>query len=157
MNELMIADANVFHHAFTILANKMNEGVIMNNIKDIGLLMPVVVNGALGCELYIKSMLSSVPKTHKLNELFELLEQSIQSCVFSIMVDIGKMKDSQYDEDKFREQLGEYGDSFVEWRYFYEYEPKIDINFIKNLLAVLEGIVDAKRKGIDLSKVEIHR
>ncbi len=117
------------------------------------LIIPAAVNGALGCELYMKAMIQNPP--HKLDKLFDLLGLDVQSFVSYIMVDIGKDKDAAYDYTKFKAELGFYGGAFQEWRYFYEYATKININFIKNLLSVLKGAVEVKRKGVNLSNVKI--
>ena len=154
MNNAIIADANLFSHAFDLLTLKMDEGTKNRNLQDAALLVPATVNGALACELYMKALLESTVKSHKLDELYELLEPGIQSCVSTIMIDMGKSKDVSYDKTKFKTELGNYGGCFVEWRYFYESEPKININFIKNLLAVLKGTVSAKMQGVDFSDVD---
>ena len=154
MNKTIIADANMFYHTFNILTSKMDEGILNQNQMNMALIVPATVNGSLACELYMKSMLATIPRKHKLNDLFDLLDGNVKKFITTIMVDIGKNKDASYDENRFMNELGQYGDSFIEWRYFYENEPTIDINFIENLLAVLKGTVSAVDNGIDFSNID---
>lgn len=155
MDDAIIADASLFNYSFDILTAKLNDGIQKQNNLDMALIVPAAVNGALGCELYMKAMIQNPPHEHKLDKLFDLLDSDVKSFISKIMVDLGKDKDATYDNAKFKAELGNYSGSFVEWRYFYEYEPKININFIKNFLVVLKGTVEAQRKGVDLSNVRI--
>ena len=154
MNEAIIADANLFSYTFGILTSRMEEGFAKQNQMDMALIVPATVNGAFACELYMKSMLSSIPNEHKLDNLFNLLDSDVQTFISKIMVDVGKAKNASYNGAKFMNELAQYGRSFQEWRYFYEYDPNIDINFIKNLVAALKGVVEARLKGIDFSSVD---
>ena len=154
MDDAIIAGANIFHETFNVLSTKLNRGVEVQDKKAMGLIVSTSTNGVFACELYMKAMLSNPPHEHKLDKLFEDLDSDVQTFIEKIMVSQGKHKDNSYDEEKFREELQLYGNAFVEWRYFFEYGPKININFIKDLLAVLKATVKAKREGVNLEGVD---
>lgn len=99
----IIADVSVFNYTYDILTSKLNEWILNRNNKDMALIFPAAVNGALSCELYMRAMIQTPP--HKQDELFELLDVDTQSFVLRIMVDIGKSKDTAYDETKFKAVL----------------------------------------------------
>ena len=149
-----ITDAKLFFKSFEILAEASDKGAQSGNGEDIALMIPAVVNGALACELYMKSMIKPRPRGHKLDELYGKLEAGIQQLIKSMMVNVGKSRDSSYNEAKFMSQLKDYGDTFIEWRYFYEGSPEIYTNFIKDLLYILKGIAEMVEKGVDLSNVK---
>ena len=172
MDEAILADACLMHYTFKILTDKIDiaaRAACNQNYqdsqnyksihKDLALIVPATFNGAFGCELYMKAILSdtlpNTPHEHKLNKLFELMNPNVQKFVTSIMIDIGKSRDEIYDEAKFKDELCEYGSAFIEWRYFFEYGPKININFIKDLLAVLKATTELLSECIDLSSVDV--
>ena len=61
-----LANALMFDHAYRILNEKFTMGLNTNNLADIGLSVPIAVNCAFSCELFLKSMLPKGIRGHKL-------------------------------------------------------------------------------------------
>lgn len=82
---------------------------------------PLAVNLAFGCELYLKALLAinsiNSKRLHRLDDLFELLPTELQNDINSRLVE-------RYPEenDAFgRKMIEVVANSFIEWRYCYEY------------------------------------
>ena len=104
-------------------------GIVIHN-RLYPTIIASVVNEVFACELFLKSMImiktgERTIKKHKLLELYDLL-------------DIEKIEESLL-KYNFREELQKISDSFVTWRYCYEYD-RIVINrgFVFELCNVLE-------------------
>lgn len=115
--EMCIEEANTFLKVAEIL--EKDEETIFGGI------FPFVVNSALACELFLKSIIminSTSPiiiKEHKLNKLFDQLPISNQIQIKELF-----SKRMKRDFDKL---LLEMSDTFVKWRYAYE-QNNIEIN-----------------------------
>lgn len=92
-----------------------------SNEKGLILTIPVAVNCAFACELFLKSMLPEGTKGHKLKELFNSLEPSLKNNIESIVVHI--LNDATQDNyliDNFKHDLNINSNVFNEWRYCHE-------------------------------------
>lgn len=84
-----------------------------------GKMYPCVVNGAFACELFMKALIGAsdsneIPKSHKLEGLFSMLDQKIQEAIKA-----DYLKRSAF---PLCELLVESDNAFTEWRYAYERE-----------------------------------
>lgn len=109
-----------------------------------------MVNGIFACELYLKSIIlmedKEIKYTHKLNELYNLLEDSTKQ----------KLIDEYHDiEPFFKEQA----DSFVNWRY--SSNPEIIMNApieqTKQVLSLLDSCCTEKINSLEekMKKINI--
>lgn len=108
-----------------------------------------MVNGIFACELYLKSIIlmedKKIKYTHKLNELYNLLEDSTKQ----------KLIDEYHDiETFFKEQA----DSFVNWRY--SSNPEIVINApieqTKQVLSILDSYCTEKINSLEKKMEKIN-
>ena len=111
-----------------------------------------MVNGIFACELYLKSIIlmedKKIKYTHKLNELYNLLEDSTKQ----------KLIDEYHDiETFFKEQA----DSFVNWRY--SSNPEIVMNApieqTKQVLSILDSYCTEKINSLEkkMEKINIQK
>lgn len=116
-----LANAYMFDHAYRILNEKWNIGINTNNLVDIGLAVPVAVNCAFSCELFLKSMLPIGTRGHKLyNDLFAKLDNTSKDAIIDGTVKLIQLKENTYTIDKFYDDLKASEKSFETWRYFHE-------------------------------------
>ena len=99
--------------------------------------IPYIVNVALACELFLKSLLSdgdSASRGHKWSDLFSKLSDDQKNKVLNHPYFKGS--------DSFEESLVE-GDSIFEgWRYYFEHKRKlsVDIIFLDHFAEVLHDM-----------------
>lgn len=109
--------------------NTSGFGIVIHN-RLYPTIIAAVVNEVFACELFLKSMImirtgKKSIKKHKLLELYDLL--GIEAIEKSLL---------KYD---IREELKKISDSFVTWRYCYEYDTiVINRGFVFELCNVLE-------------------
>ncbi len=155
-DEIAMNNGVIFQHAYDILSEKMQLGIInkatgnngTNNKAnlDAALFVPTVVNCAFACELFMKSMLPQNTRGHKLNDLFASLDGDIQERIRNNT--IGKMNNSTqtYSEVDFQSDLTNNGNIFAEWRYFHEGNSNtVNYQFITNLMKSTFDVVLEER------------
>lgn len=99
---------------FLKIADNLSQNVAGIITGDI---YPCVVNGAFACELFLKAIIDAssscgIPKSHRLNELFLILDQNIRSSI-----------EAEYTSNcsyPLNDLLVECDNAFIEWRYAYE-------------------------------------
>lgn len=141
-----------FRHAVDILNNQMNFGLanmtstneVVNCILDAALVVPVAVNGAFACELFMKSMLPKDTLGHKLNDLFELLDNNLKEDIRDLTVERMKKINSEYCYTNFQEELVHNSNVFAEWRYFHE--GNADFIGLQFILSFMKSIFDIANK-----------
>lgn len=52
-------NALMFDNAFDLLYEQYQKGMKTLNYLDVGLVVPVIVNGLLACELFLKALINS--------------------------------------------------------------------------------------------------
>ena len=129
-NKDALGNALMFDYAYTLLHDKMQSGVKTNDQKSMGLIVPVAVNCAFSCELFLKSMLSSGTRGHKLNELFDRLDSEIARAIKDGVVKIMQDLVGKYSENDFDADLIANAAAFEEWRYFHEGKKSLSFNII---------------------------
>ncbi len=109
--------------AFLQSAKRCNEPSFLQLGWSHPLLVPIVTNLALSCEIFLKTILrenSTPEKGHNLLKLFESLPEETKK-------DIVDSSDSQ----EFISQLNQNSCLFVEWRYIYEHHLRsLSISFL---------------------------
>ena len=111
----------MFDDAYNILHDKMQSGAKYHNEKNLALIIPVAVNCAFACELFLNSMLPEGTKGHELKELFNSLEPSLKNDIESIVVHIlNDTNQDNYSIDNFKHHLNISSNAFTEWRYCHE-------------------------------------
>lgn len=104
------------------------------------LFVAAMANGALSCELLIKAIYCKANNKylngHNLYNLINKLPQDTISIIYS------ELEIAHYYNVK--DLLKEYGNSFVEWRYFHEYDNSGNFykEFLLDLYRVLKVIYD---------------
>lgn len=84
INELTLNAGVVFERTYDILNNRMQSAINRYVLGDktaqvySALFVSVAVNGAFGCELFMKSILPEGIHYHELDKLFNQLPQNIQ-------------------------------------------------------------------------------
>ncbi|MBR4096383.1 MAG: hypothetical protein IKK42_03650 [Oscillospiraceae bacterium] len=119
-----------FKYACDILTAKMQDGTLnmLQSSNGAGgkaklaaaLFVPIVVNSAFACELFIKSMLPTNTTGHKLNQLFNLLDSDVQEKIKNTTIDNIKKTTPSYCRQSFQDDLDNNSNIFAEWRYFHE-------------------------------------
>lgn len=123
----------------TIDSNQLNEcfvsatsflSVAINLSQDLigmvaGKMYPCVVNGAFACELFMKAIIGTsnpdgIPKSHKLKDLFSMLDQRTQNAI-----EADYLNGSDY---PLNDLLNELDNAFVDWRY--AYEKKVQLHYV---------------------------
>ena len=156
-DEIAMNNGVIFQRAVDILNNKMQCGVINLTLEssgtdgkaalDAALLVPIAVNSAFACELFIKSMLPPNTKGHKLDDLFTLLNSDIQERIKSLTIEKMKKLKSTYCDADFQGDLLHHNNIFVEWRYFHEGKSdSVNIQFVLALTKSTFEIVNEERK-----------
>lgn len=145
-------DGLAFAHSFRVLMEKHMQGRMTMNYKDFSLIIPAMVNGALACELFLKSLFTSKVHGHKLDELLSKLEKEdkniynliVSRCIITLNASSNNKK---YDYTAFITELNIISNLFVEIRYFYEPTQQskfYNIDFVGVLVVVLENICERK-------------
>lgn len=152
-NELALNAGVIFERAFDVLYSQMNNaipkliGVSNKSAKeaslDAALFVAIVVNGALACELYLKSLLSDETRTHKLDKIYGLLEISEQEEIKKRT--IANMREctneGNWGDEQFYINLSSVSNAFVKWRYFYEGGAKTaSLEFIKAFMSAIREV-----------------
>ena len=156
-DETAMNNGVIFLHAFDILKERMQQGINRgaqggNVLKgkpawDATLLVPVVVNGSLACELFMKSMLPQGTRGHKLEELFALLDNALQEKIKQFTIAEMKKGNAAYSETEFQNDLDGNNDVFIEWRYFHEGNShSVNYQFVGAFLKSIFAVVDEERK-----------
>ncbi len=149
INEMPLNDGAIFERAYDVLLTQMNDGVIRayngdkTGIIDASLFVAVVVNGAFACELYLKSMLPNNIHKHRLDELYAELSVNIQNEIRNMTVKNMKkiLPDKEYSSKEFDNDITNMGNSFVEWRYFYEMKSKnTSPQFLKAFMQAITSV-----------------
>jgi len=77
-----------FCHASTILYERHQLGLQTLHYEDAGLIIPFMVNCSFACELFLKALIASPAKGHRLGELFKCLQSSNSETAESIKVSV---------------------------------------------------------------------
>lgn len=145
----------IFLHTVDILETKMKLGVanlsssneVVNASLDAALVVPISVNGAFACELFMKSMLANDTRGHKLEELFALLEDELQEEIKNLTVEKMKRSSVEYCDSNFYSDLMQNSNIFAEWRYFHEgHTNSLGFHFILLFLRSIFEVVDKERQ-----------
>lgn len=114
------------------------------------LIIPMIANGCMSVELYLKYLAGSYARTHKFSELKncvsanrKVLWNQIESMTINLMKN--HYLREHYCEEDFQDDLMQFDNAFCEWRYFFEYnetakEKKYDLEFLSVLLVSLETV-----------------
>ena len=106
-----------------------------------GGMYPFTVNAAFACELYIKAILihtsadGTIPKLHKLDELFNLLPEDAKTQIEALF-------NKQY-KHNLLSLVSEISNAFIEWRYAFENGVKVNITGLLAFANSLQEYVDA--------------
>lgn len=145
----------IFLHTVDILEAKMKLGLanlsssngIVNASLDAALVVPIAVNGAFACELFMKSMLPNDTRGHKLEELFALLENDFQEEINNLTVKKMKKGSAGYCDLNFYNDLMQNSNVFAEWRYFHEGNTNsLGLDFILLFMRSIFDVVDKERQ-----------
>lgn len=141
-NIVILSNATTFDYAYRILNDRLQQGIKSGNIPDAGLFIPVAVNCALACELYLKSLLSACTHGHKLySDLFTKLDTDVAEIIRNSVVTIIQDTNSTYSAVDFEQDLIANEDAFIKWRYFHECERELSFNL--SFMSVFEACVKA--------------
>ena len=137
----MINEPNIgmsFEEALTFI--KVSEQLENDEETLFGGIFPYVVNSALACELFLKTiiMINSTPRQivreHELTTLFNSLPTEDQTNIKELF-----SRRMKHDFDSLIEEMSS---TFVKWRYAYEQETiKINITGILTLAQVLNDYI----------------
>lgn len=112
-DEMAINNGVIFQYAVDVLSKQMNFGIIdklfekgMPNCNlDASLIVPIAVNSAFACELFIKSLLPKNTRGHKLNDIFNLLDINLKKEIQDLTINRMKIFNSKYCDTNFQEDL----------------------------------------------------
>ncbi len=157
IDELPLNDGVIFERTYDILIEKMETAINRmaegdkNASLDAALLVSIAVNGAFASELYMKSMLPEGTQGHNLEKLYNMFDEEIKEKIKSKTVaNMKSFKEiEEYDDSRFEADICSMGKSFVEWRYFYHYNPQNAApQFYKALMeAVRETAIELKKEN----------
>ncbi len=120
-DRIALGNALIFDHAYRTLNEKWIIGINTNNLTDMGLAVPVAVNCAFSCELFLKSMLPIGTRGHKLySELFTKLDDTSKDAIIDGTLKLIQLKENSYTIENFVDDLKNSESSFETWRYFHE-------------------------------------
>ena len=148
-NIVILSNATTFDYAYRILNDRLQQGIKSGNIPDAGLFIPVAVNCALACELYLKSLLPVCTHGHKLySDLFTKLDADIAEIIRNSVITIIQDTNSSYSAVDFEHDLMANEDAFIKWRYFHESECGLSFNlsFMSVFEACLKAIATAEER-----------
>lgn len=133
-NETLLSNALMFDNAYNILNEKMNIGINQNDMINMALCVPVAVNCAFSCELFLKAMLPMGFRWHKLySELFVQLDNISKEAIIDGTLKLMKLHIETYSEKDFYNDLQKNEKAFEIWRYFHEsmdISPSFDNRFM---------------------------
>lgn len=133
-NKILLSNALMFDNAYNILNEKMNIGINQNDIISMALCVPVAVNCAFSCELFLKAMLPMGFRGHKLySELFVRLDHISKEAIIDGTLKLMKLHIETYSEKDFYNDLQKNENAFERWRYFHEpmdNSPSFDSRFM---------------------------
>lgn len=144
MKNTILRNAAVYNHnAHKLISCIVQKGMENENIRL--MCIPDIILCAFTCELYLKDLIykesvqDEYVRGHKLDELYLLLSDNVKNYIKDETLEGLKTycPNREYDFDQ---SLKENGNAFVEVRYFYENNIKIDYLFLTVLVEVLENI-----------------
>lgn len=99
---------------------------------------PQIVNLALACEIYLKTLLvfrdAKIGKKHKLNELFDSLPESDKN-----IIDRETFRRYPFPSPFRQRKIDVEANAFVQWRYSYEkYRISCDVGYLEALAKTLQ-------------------
>lgn len=140
MKNEILNNAISFDYAYSILHNTIQNVAKNSNEKGLILTIPVAVNCAFACELFLKSMLPEGTKGHELKDLFDNLEPSLKNSIESVVILIlNDLNKNNYSINNFENDLSVNSNVFNEWRYCHE--KMKDISFGVQFMYVFEQIL----------------
>ena len=119
-NKDALGNALMFDYAYTLLHERMQNGAKTNDIKELRLFVPVAVNCAFSCELFMKAMLPVGTRGHELKKLFSLLDGVIASGITDGVIKMMQETEPNYSKNDFENDLTTNDEAFDHWRYFHE-------------------------------------
>lgn len=139
---IQIKNAATWNHSAHNLLSKVIDKSQGN--KDIMMMtIPDIIICAFTCELYLKAMLYKenikFGHTHKLNDLFYLLDKDTQQFIEEDTI-TGLKHYAPNENYSFKDSIEKNGNAFIETRYFYENDLSIDYLFLRVLVIVLENV-----------------
>ncbi len=154
-DEIAMNNGVIFQRAVDILNNQMKFGLanmsstnsMISGALDAALIVPIAVNGAFACELFMKSMLPKDTRGHKLNDLFDLLDNNLQEEIRNLTIDKMKNISSEYCDTNFQNELAHNSNIFAEWRYFHEgHTNSVNFQFILSFMKSIFEVVKKESK-----------
>ena len=144
--------ALAFAHAYLVLIKQFETGIQVLDYSDGMLLIPIIVNGAFACELFLKALLLTPSRGHLLKDLFlrldnqdnDLCERIRQKTIYELRKD-----NKEYNENDFWGDLESMSKAFEELRYFHEPQqiPKqleYNLGFLYTFCCVLKANCEVK-------------
>lgn len=149
-NKVLLGNALMFDHAYMILYEKFQQGVMSKDLKEMALFVPMVVNCAFSCELFLKSMLPAETAGHKLyHQLFKELDIEVSDKIKkSIITVMQTEKSKSYSEEDFECDLKKNENAFPNWRYFHEGKKycEFDLVFMSTFQKIVKAFALEKDK-----------
>ncbi len=144
MSDKTILGSSVpFMYSCDILLEKMKSST---NPKDLSLVVSIAVNAAFACELLFKSILENKVKGHNLDNLFKMLEPTIQTEIRILVEKDMIKKNINYSDSDFSSNLYKNRNTFLQWRYFYEGNTeKLNFQF---LLSLMNSLFNVAKKNL---------
>ena len=146
-NENAMRNGLIFKKAYTILNTELQGAARNKNKEDMKLIVPVAVNCAFACELFLKALLPTGTRGHKLyQDLFINLENATANLIQNTVVSIMNDNRPPYSESEFINDMTIHEAAFEKWRYFHEGNTHacFDIRFMDVLLQVLNTVCTAR-------------
>ena len=120
---------NIFSYASNILLDYVKQGIENNIEENKSLIISQAVLHIFSCEIGLKALLLkediSYGKTHKLNDLFELLPEQMKENIRNLTKE--KFKIEFHMDCNFDDQLSQISNMFIELRYHFEAEASKEI------------------------------
>lgn len=144
---ILLRSADGYYRAGTILLKDTKDGILFFKY----VFSPCVVNFSFACELYFKCLLSiknvSYKNIHKLNYLYEMLENDIQN---EIKSEYQKLKNKL----DFEKCINIHTNVFVEFRYMHEYYGiNADPFSLKNLSKALKKVAHKLKNNYEVDNI----
>lgn len=121
--------SNIFSYASNILLDYVKQGIENNIEENKSLIISQAVLHIFSCEIGLKALLLkediSYGKTHKLNDLFELLSEQMKENIRNLTKE--KFKIEFHMDCNFDDQLSQISNMFIELRYHFEAEASKEI------------------------------
>ena len=112
-------------------------------------IMPAIVNISFSIELYLKAMLDDaviknakkIKKAHCLDYLLSLVPDREQNAIVQLSIkQYAAFSGNNISEVEFWDEMRGISDSFMKWRYFYEYGGSINIAFLNSVASALNSL-----------------